>query len=162
MKPSECSWSWLDKWKQHITGNDVNAFLFQEWTWRENLIVGVRIAFSWARIWREIQKNLQDQFGMTVSQQRILWDCLEIWIPYLQAWKLQSPRHIIRNDWIPGTYNLSLIGEVNFTFRSPGLQSSRKLHNVLVLKHECRDMKNRTTPERHGLYQYTDLSSRQS
>lgn len=137
-------------------------FFSRSGVWRENLRVGVRIAFSWTRFWREIQKNLQGQFGITVSQQCILWEWLEIWIPYLQAWELRSPRPIIRNGWIPGTCNLSLVGEVNFTFRSPGLQSPRKLHNVLALKCECRHMKNRTTPERQGLWQSRDLSSRQS
>ena len=34
---SESSWSWLDKWKQHITGSDVKAFLFQEWSMEREL-----------------------------------------------------------------------------------------------------------------------------
>ena len=82
---------------------------------------------------------------MTESQQQILWDWLEMWILYLGARKLQGPRQIIRNGWIPGTYILAFVGEVNFSFRSLGLPEPKEImHNMWALKLEYRDMKNRT------------------
>ena len=68
-KPTARSWSWLGNWK-HVTGNGVKAFIFQDWGMNRKSD-SVRIAFSWASFGREIQKDLQSQFGMAEFQKPI-------------------------------------------------------------------------------------------
>ena len=70
-KPTACSWSWLGNWK-HVTGNGVKAFIFQDWGMKRQFD-SVRIAFSWVSFGREIQKDLQSQFGMAEFQKLIFW-----------------------------------------------------------------------------------------
>ena len=52
-----------DLTNENSTSQAMNAFFSRSSAWRENLIVGFRIAFSWTRFWREIQKNLQGRLG---------------------------------------------------------------------------------------------------
>ena len=48
-------------------------------------------------------------------------------------------------------YILTLVGEVNFSFRSLGtIEPKDIMHNVWAFKLEYRDMKNRTNPEQNG------------
>ena len=55
---------------EHVTGNGVKAFIFQDWGMNRKSD-SVRTAFSWASFGREIQKDLQSQFGMAEFQKPI-------------------------------------------------------------------------------------------
>ena len=60
-KHSECSWTWLDNWKQHSQAWDgVKAFLSNSGIRgdkKREFDCHCQTAFSWASFWRDIQKD---------------------------------------------------------------------------------------------------------
>ena len=58
-KPSDCSWNWLDNWKQHPTGNGGKTFSSSgiKGDKKRKFDCYCQIAFPWASFWRDNQKD---------------------------------------------------------------------------------------------------------
>ena len=105
---SESSWSWLDKWKQYITGSDVKAFLFQEWSMERELD---SYCHNYIFMNKFLKRNSEKPAGSIWNdwiQECVLWDWLEKTIPLSRSLEATELKTDDWNGWIQGIHILVL------------------------------------------------------